>query len=231
LPRRPSGPVARAAKRALIVLAIAAGIATVAIVLAAHRRTRAVARDAERFEATGLSEREVPAEWKRILLAVEDPGFYRHHGVDVWTPGAGWTTITQALAKRYYFERFRAGVFRKLVQTIDAIVLDSELSKKKQLTLIFNVASFGPGPAGWVEGFPAAAREFFGKPFPALTRSEYVSLVAMLVAPSDLSPTAHPDDLAERAGRIERLVRRECAPRGFRDVMLEGCRLVRAPNR
>lgn len=33
------------------------------------------------------------------LLKIEDPAFYRHKGVDLKTPGAGLTTITQSLVK------------------------------------------------------------------------------------------------------------------------------------
>ena len=36
-----------------------------------------------------------------ILLKVEDPNFFNHHGVDFTTPGAGITTITQGLANSF----------------------------------------------------------------------------------------------------------------------------------
>lgn len=38
---------------------------------------------------------------RRALLAIEDPAFYRHHGVDLKTPGAGLTTITQSLVRAF----------------------------------------------------------------------------------------------------------------------------------
>ena len=50
------------------------------------------------------------------LLAVEDPSFYYHHGVDLKTPGQGITTITQGLVKIYYFDHFKPGL-AKLKQT------------------------------------------------------------------------------------------------------------------
>lgn len=42
-----------------------------------------------------------PEQWK-LLLAIEDPAFYNHRGVDLSTPGAGMTTITQGLVKLLY---------------------------------------------------------------------------------------------------------------------------------
>ncbi len=44
-------------------------------------------------------------ERQAMLLAIEDPAFIRHHGVDLETPGAGMTTITQGLVKLIYFPR------------------------------------------------------------------------------------------------------------------------------
>ena len=45
------------------------------------------------------------------LLAVDDPMFYHHHGIDSRTRGAGYTTITQGLVKTLYFGHFRPAYF------------------------------------------------------------------------------------------------------------------------
>ena len=57
-----------------------------------------------------LTAKQLSEEQLRILLAVEDPNFFSHSGIDLSTPGAGLTTITQALAKRLYFEQFQPGL-------------------------------------------------------------------------------------------------------------------------
>jgi hypothetical protein len=44
---------------------------------------------------------------KEILIKVQDPGFYGHNGIDLSTPGAGLTTITQAIVKKLYFDGFK----------------------------------------------------------------------------------------------------------------------------
>jgi len=45
-----------------------------------------------------------------ILLTVQEPGFYKHQGIDLSTPGAGITTLTQAVVKKLYFEKFTPGI-------------------------------------------------------------------------------------------------------------------------
>src|SRR5690242_1897929 len=73
----------------------------------------AVARQGD-LKASDLTE-----DRRAILLAVEDPSFARHHGVDWSTPGQGATTISQALVKRLYFDDFKPG-FDKIEQTLIA---------------------------------------------------------------------------------------------------------------
>lgn len=164
-----------------------------------------------------LSEEQV-----RILLAVEDPNFYSHRGIDLSTPGAGLTTITQALAKRLYFESFQPGL-AKIRQSLLAFVLDRRMTKSAQLELFINTAYFGEREGNAVNGFAAAARVYFNKEFAALTREEYLALVAMLIAPNELSLATQPEKNAKRVRRIERLLRGECKPAGLRDVYYENC--------
>lgn len=161
-------------------------------------------------------------EQMRILLAVEDPNFYSHRGIDLSTPGAGLTTITQALAKRLYFDAFQPGL-AKIRQTLLAFVLNQHMSKSAQLELFINTAYFGEHDGGAVNGFAAAARVYCNKEFAALTREEYLALVAMLIAPNELSVATQPEKNAKRVRRLERLLRGECKPEGLRDVYYENC--------
>lgn len=161
---------------------------------------------------------------REALLAVEDPGFYRHHGVDFSTPGQGMTTITQALVKRLYFERFTPG-FAKLEQSLIArYVLDPAMSKDDQLATFVNRAYFGEAHGRSIIGFADAARAYHGRAFAALDEREYLSLVAMLMAPNALDPVQHPAQNAERVRRIEALLAGRCRPAGLRDVTYKDCR-------
>ncbi|MHA1549133.1 MAG: hypothetical protein ACTSYE_09385 [Alphaproteobacteria bacterium] len=49
---------------------------------------------------------------RAILLAVEDPAFDHHNGLDFSQPGQGMTTITQAITKFLYFDPFKPGLAR-----------------------------------------------------------------------------------------------------------------------
>jgi membrane carboxypeptidase/penicillin-binding protein len=162
----------------------------------------------------------------QVLLNVEDPNFYQHKGVDIKTPGAGWTTITQALVKIYYFNRnFKPGFlrFNKIRQTLIArFVYNSKIPKKDQLKLFINEVYFGGFEGKSIYGFNEAAKIYHNKPFKKLNEDEYISLVATLVAPNKYSPNQ--TENADRVRRIKRLISGECQPVDFKDVFLEGCK-------
>jgi membrane peptidoglycan carboxypeptidase len=167
--------------------------------------------------------RELPAERERELLAVEDPQFFAHLGVDLRTPGAGWTTITQALVKVLYFESFRPGPLAKLEQTLLAVGFDASVGKREQLDLFFNLAYLGRNGAEDVAGFPRASVVYFGRDVTELDRSQYLALVAMLIAPNRYSLARHPAENGERRARIERLLEGNCRATSWRDVELTAC--------
>lgn len=202
----------------LIAILVAAGLAVNGV----RRRIPGMKEEISRFERA-LSPEDLPEGWLDILLRVEDPAFREHSGIDLRSSGAGMTTITQALAKKYCFEEFRPGPLNKVKQSISALALDRYLTKEEQLILFLNVASLGPGRDGWIEGFPAAAREYYSKSFEDLTVREFTALVAMLVGPVKYHPVRGADALAGRVGRIERLLRGECEAAGLMDVYYEQC--------
>lgn len=149
-----------------------------------------------------------------ILLKVEDPSFFQHHGVDLSTPGAGITTITQGLVKQLYFERFKPGA-AKLKQTlIAAYALDPLMPKEEQLRLFVNTVYLGPD----VRGFAQAASVFFQKPFEALGEDEYMAIVAMIIAPDTFDVRRFPSRNAERVRRIKLVVEGRYTPRGLFDL-------------
>ncbi|MDQ0326504.1 hypothetical protein J2R99_002373 [Rhodopseudomonas julia] len=158
-----------------------------------------------------------------ILLAVEDPNFSTHTGVDFSTPGAGLTTITQSAAKRLAFEEFHPGI-GKIRQTGYALGMESRLSKEQILALWLETLEMGTGPDGWMVGFHSASSAIYGRPPAELTDAEFIRLVAVLIAPASYDLVGRDAKLDERVARIQRLVAGACAPSGFSDVWLEGCR-------
>lgn len=103
-----------------IFLGIPAALLTVGMLVAVYyaNEVRMARNDTLALLATASSRygaqlklTDVTVQRKDILLAVEGPIFMRHHGVDLVTPGAGMTTITQGLAKLVYFpDGFEPGI-------------------------------------------------------------------------------------------------------------------------
>jgi hypothetical protein len=161
------------------------------------------------------------AEHEKILLMVQDPAFRHHRGVDLVTPGAGMTTLTQSLVKQLYFpEGFRQGI-AKIRQTLIAQhALDALVSKDVQLELFLNIAYLGHHEGEAVHGFGKAARVYFGKEFGDLSEGEYLALVAALINPNSLKPGTVGNQ--ERSERIRRYVRDEYRPVAVMDLEYEG---------
>ena len=159
-----------------------------------------------------------------MLLAVEDPTFWTNKGLDFSSPGAGWTTISQALGKRIYFERFTPG-FRKFeLMLMTRFGMHAKVTRHNILKAFYNVAYLGRDEVGPIIGFHEAARRWYGKELRMLTTDEYLGLVGMLIAPDALNPVEHETANLERVGRIKRMLARDCEPDGVRDVWLEGCK-------
>ena len=186
----------------------------------ATQRTPAVLVEAARGE---LRIADVPKRRIDMLLKVEDPSFYSHHGVDFSTPGASMTTITQGLVKRFYFKHFHKG-FPKIEQSLIArFVLDPAMPKNDQLQAYLNFTYFGRNDGHPVIGYANAARTYYGRQFAQLNDREFLSLVAMTIAPNELDPIRHKAANDERVRRIEAMLAGKCRPNGLRDVTYKSC--------
>ena len=187
---------------------------------------RARSRTAEILQTVAAREialADVPERRIRMLLAVEDPGFFRYRGIDFTTPGQGMTTMTQSLAKFLYFDHFSPGFAKLELMLVSRFALEPAATKREQIELFLNHASFGRHDGRRVRGFPDAARTFYGRELPPLSDREYLSLVAMLVAPNRLNPLRNAEANAQRTARIVALLGGRCRPDGLRDVYYEGC--------
>jgi len=149
----------------------------------ARQKTSAVFEALARDGRVQVAWDDLSAEQQDILLKVEDPKFMTHKGVDLQTPGAGPSTITEALAKALYFETITPGFFEIEHRLIAFFVIDPKVSKQTQLDAFLNLAAFGRHNGRAITGFDEAARVFFAKPLRNLTRFEFVQLVAMLAGP------------------------------------------------
>ena len=189
------------------------------------RRTRKMVAEALASEQCSFDIKDVDSARIDVLLAVEDPNFYTHKGIDMKTPGAGLTTITQGLVKYFYFKKFKPGIAKIRQTFIARFRFDPKISKDDQLTLFMNYAYLGNDNDGnEIRGFAFASNFYFGKDFHSLTEEEYLVLVAMLINPNQYRVDRFPGKNAERVRRIESLLAGECDPYDWRDCALEGCK-------
>ena len=169
-------------------------------------------------------ERALPADRVDQLLRVEDPTFRTNRGIDLSTPGAGMTTLSQGLGKIIFFNNFEPGFAKGELMALTRFALYPKVGKDKVLKAFLASAYFGTHRGRDVIGFADGARIWFGKPLARLSDDEYLGLVAMLMAPDRLKPGRDDAGRADRVDRIKRLLAGQCRPTGRRDVKLEGCR-------
>lgn len=215
--------IKRAAMALGVILLLFVGWETFAVLRARSRTPAILAANA--LPVTTVDQ--IGARRVAMLLKVEDPGFFRHHGVDFSTPGQGATTMTQSLVKRLYFPNGFTPGFAKIEQSLIArFVFDPAASKRQQLDMFLGLASFGSQHGRDVIGFADAARTFYGKDLTALDDHQFLALVAMLMAPNALDPVRHAGDNAERVRRIVALIEGRCRPRGVTDVRYPDCAMA-----
>jgi len=92
-----------------------------------------------------------------ILVAVEDPTFWDNDGIDFRTPGQGWTTLSQALAKRLYYKYYVPGLQKLDVVLFTRFALIPEISKEDILDAFVAAAYLGTKDGRAVVGFASAA--------------------------------------------------------------------------
>jgi membrane carboxypeptidase/penicillin-binding protein len=152
-----------------------------------------------------------------ILLRVEDPNFYNHNGLDFSTPGAGLTTITQGIVKKLYFNNFKSGVAKLKQSLIARYAVDDLISKNDQLNIFINMIYLGKLRGKPVIGLDGAAESYYNLTLEKLTEEQYISIVAMIIAPKTFHLVNHPDWNKERAIRIKNLISGDYHPKGLMD--------------
>lgn len=156
-----------------------------------------------------------------MLVAIEDPAFRKHRGVDLETPGAGMTTISQGLVKLIYFpEGFKPGLAKIRQSLIARYAFDPQVSKAEQIDLYLNMTYFGSVDGKPVHGIANAAQAHFGKSWRDLSDDEFIALIGMTIAPNALKPGTQASD--ERVARIKRYLAGEIRPASVMDFNYTG---------
>ncbi len=187
------------------------------------------------MEAVELSNRQAA-----VLLRVEDPDFYWHHGLSLGQ-GQGVATISSALARELFLgkdrldgvpgmmQTFYRGVFDcckriDLGRDMMALVLDARMSKREQLQRYSATVYMGTHEGQQLKGLAQAARSYLGKPLEATADEEFIRLVAMIKAPNHYHPMRNHAALAQRVARIQVLLSGRCAPHSWLDTEFEACK-------
>ena len=144
---------------------------------------------------------DLPAFFKKALVATEDGTFYKHHGINYRATaralltnlrhlrlrGQGGSTITQQLAKMMFTTRKKT-FGRKIFEAFCARRLETKFTKDQILLMYCNFAYFG----NVCFGIESASRFYFGKPARELELPEAALLAGIVNSPNRFSPYGNP---------------------------------------
>ncbi|MCH5188387.1 MAG: transglycosylase domain-containing protein [Oscillospiraceae bacterium] len=152
---------------------------------------------------------ELPKTYRDAVVAAEDHRFRLHFGIDPLGIARalmvdlrdkefkeGGSTITQQLAKNYYFPMNR-DLIKKIAEAFIAVRLEKDYTKDDILELYVNTIYFGDG----YYSVRDAALGYFDKKPSQLSDYECTMLAGIPNAPSAYAPTKNPD-LAEQRRKI-----------------------------
>ena len=153
---------------------------------------------------------ELPEFYIKAVICAEDKRFYTHHGVDpkavaravahdlkTMSPEQGGSTITQQLAKNFYYTQEKR-LERKFAEIFTAFDIEEEFSKDDIFELYVNSIYFGDG----YYGISQAAEGYYGKAPSRLTDYECAMLAGIPNAPSAYSPDKNPELAEQRLRQV-----------------------------
>lgn len=174
-----------------------------------------------------------------ILLRIEDPSFFSHHGLSLGD-GQGVATISSAVARELFLygpglegmrgvlQGFYRGVF-ECCKKVDfgrdamALVLDARVSKERQLALYVAGIYMGRREGRQVRGLEAAALAYLGKPLGQVDDDGMAQLVTMIRAPNALHPVRERTAYQARLARVRAVLAGRCRPAGWFDTEYAHC--------
>lgn len=161
---------------------------------------------------------DVPPLLPAALKVVEDRKFDRHHGIDFMAIARallvnlkageirqGGSTLTQQLVKSYFLDNRRT-LWRKMRESVMALILEFRFEKEEILTAYINEVYLGQDGRRAIHGFGLASQFYFAKPLAELDLHEIALLVAIARGPSYYDPRSHPARARERRDLVLRLM-------------------------
>lgn len=143
-----------------------------------------------------LTLQDIPLDVRTMVVALEDDGFYRHHGVE-WQamtqafqrnlklrkPFYGGSTLTQQLARTLFLWPGKSYI-RKYLEFLIALEMELILPKKRILELYLNTAEWGKGVFGIQQG----SFYHYRAPLWMLTKDQKIRLLVILSSPVKYGP-------------------------------------------
>lgn len=146
---------------------------------------------------------DAPEAFIQALIAIEDRGFYTHHGISIRGISRamvanikagrfiqGGSTLTQQLIKNFYLSSDRT-LTRKLLEIPMAILLELHYSKDDILEAYLNEVYVGQEGARAIHGFGLAAQYYFAQPLRELKLHQLALLAGLVKGPSYYEPRRH----------------------------------------
>lgn len=160
---------------------------------------------------------EWPDYLSKAVVAIEDPDFYRHGGVNwlsLWLLAkgkvfkgektSGVSTINQQLVRNVFLNDEK-GLWRKIKEVALSLRLEEVLTKSEILERYLNVTYFGSN----FYGIRAASRGFFSKEPKNLTLGEAAMLAGLIDAPNRYNPLLNPGLAFKRRNLVLSLMRKQ----------------------
>jgi penicillin-binding protein 1B len=148
------------------------------------------------------------------LVAVEDQGFYSHHGVSFrgifrafvanvkqGRMAQGGSTLTQQLVKNFYLDQQRT-LTRKALEAIMSVLLEIHFSKDEILETYFNEVYLGQAGERSIHGFGLASRHYFQQPVEELELHQIALLAGLVKGASYYNPWRHTDRAQQRRNLV-----------------------------
>ncbi len=155
------------------------------------------------------------------LVAVEDQGFYSHHGISpksiarafvtnlrAGSTVQGGSTITQQLVKNFYLTSNRS-LLRKGMEAIMALLLELHASKAEIMEAYVNEVFLGQSGRRAIHGFGLASRHYFRQPVEELELHQEALLIGLVKGASYYDPWSHPERARKRRDLVIDILLRE----------------------
>ena len=157
---------------------------------------------------------EMPSDFWKGLIGIEDSRFLKHFGIDIKSIfraiitdikemrlAQGGSTLTQQLVKNLFYSNEKS-FKRKIKEIIVAVYIETKFSKEDIISSYFNEVFWGSINGLRIKGLYSASTVYFGKKPSEIKPFEAAILISLLKGPYFYSPVNHLDRLKTRTNVV-----------------------------